>query len=259
MFLHQLTVTVVFELHFQIRLFFGNRSKPISVVSIRISKTSQNFEHVISAICALDQCISGDFGGLMIDSKNTQRYTSDKYASTLKRLFNDLNQFDPYISSTFLCFVKNKRKMDIHMRFLDKIKSGKMMELIFYGLKKTNSKEIKDDNNNILTAQLLNTFKYIDTILINTDSDTFALSGFYTFSLFRFLSSIEHSHVQKIVIKGSKPREFGSKSKSDNDDTWLNVLWASCSQDLIHKYNEKNFRIEFKSLYRHDEIIISKK
>ena len=103
-----------------------------------------------------------------------------------------------------------------------------------------------DDNNFSIPANNQNLPKFLDK-LNNVTSIKIKYvqrpytNKYYSFCLFRLLSLIENTKIEKIEIFG--------RVKEEGLVSWLSSSWKVWSSSLIQTYKNKGFQIEYKEKY----------
>ena len=228
----------------------GNSRYGLNIDNIRLTENSANLHKIISAITALDICISSEH----------HIPSSYKHGKILSSLFNyilndernkNLNQF---VYDTFDCFRYNKHQIRIDLPKLDEYNNnddGKLMDLIIYklgGVIESADNEINMNNINMLKPQLFKIFPNIDYVYINTcnvygDKE-------YVICLSQLLSLIVETSVNKVKILAF--------SKSNSSSSWINKLWNASSGSIIQSFTNKNFSIRYESQYHVEYLIIER-
>ena len=223
----------------------GDTSNGLNIDSIRLMESSTNLHKVISAITALDICISS--------GPNPSSYNHGKTLSSLfnyvlnDKLNKTLNQF---IYDTFDCFRYNKRKIWIDLYELDKYNKrddGKSVDLIIHnlcGVIRSEDNEINMNDINMLRPQLFKVFPNIDYIRISASNSRGTKD--YIFCLSELLSLIEATSVNKVKI-------VTLKSASNDPQimkriAWTNKLWNASSRAIIESFANKNFNIGYEGI-----------
>ena len=174
------------------RLFFGDNDHAINVSSIRIIEHNLNLESAIGAITALDNIISNKIYGRIHTISS-----ASGYGSKLSVLFDSAlrgtkgKKLNQYVFDTFLCFAKNKTKIDINIdKLASYVQDKALVNLVFHEVDK-NDDETKEENlKNLIRPQMFQIFDNVQEIAIDT-------GGYYKFSASRFLSLIENTKINK--------------------------------------------------------------
>ena len=223
------------------RLFMGDTFCGLNIDSIRLMESSTNLHKLISAITALDNCISNGF--------NQPSYNHGKTLSSLfNYVLNDkLNKkFNTFIYDTFDCFRYNKRKIWIDLYELDKYNKrddGKLVDLIIHnlcGVVRSEDNEMDMNDINMLRPQLFKAFPNIEYIRIYA-SDKRGKKD-YIFCLSELLSLIEATSVNKVEIVTFKSGYPNAAL------TWTNKLWNVSSRVIIESFANKNFSIRYEGI-----------
>eukprot|EP01084_Bolivina_argentea_P098392 176834_1 len=238
------------------KLFFGGEyfSK---MESIRLRTTQQNFKDFIHTLCYLDFMLFS--GG--------QKYDKIKkgHVKCIKHLINvaigneSKEHYDPYVYSTFKCFVTNQKQMILNLPGL-KGANNQIVDLVMHSLEETNLKTEDFDKlfpadhvfeeqefTNLLHGRVFNVFKNIRNIFIYSGNSSY----FYKFSIFTLLTVIESTLVEKVVIQSGATG--GSESNS-----WLREYWSLCGSHIKKQYKRKNFAVTFSRKYHFDLLEIRK-
>lgn len=119
----------------------------------------------------------------------------------------------------------------------DNISDAKFLRVIFAGkgFKKDefagNNYSIPDDDTNILNFKM---FDNLESIKIDNAQ---YYDGYYPFCLDSFLSILTSTRIKHVEIRGYP--------EDDTRTSWLNYVWNKESSQLMHKYKNKGYMIEF--------------
>ena len=222
------------------RLFYGNDKHPINITSIRMIESSLNFEYLVGAMTALDNCISNQI--------RNEVSASHKYGEKLSVLFNYIingkleKKWNKYVYDTFHCFTRNKQIIHISVGALKLlVKDKDLLNLICYKLDDNNFEIIDEENlTNLIRPHLFKIFENVQEIYVETFD--------YGLYLFGLLSIIKNTKIKKATITATTP-------------SWINNIWSSHEQQIVDKFDASNFDVQFKQKPDEDEdlIIIVKK
>ena len=225
------------------RLFMGGFWY-IKVVSIYITKSHQNFSTIITALSVFDSMLSG-----AMTKNEVWKGISAKHVSVLKGLVNDSLgnkdgkgevELDPYIKNTFKAFIQSKKSIILNQRYLsDEFEVNKdFRNLIMYKLERYKEHILPTDNTNLFRSELLTLFKKVTTITLITNH--FLHDKIGIISMDALLLIIKNTSLERINILS-----FVQKNVSDCS-SWISQMWNGLSLNMINKYKECGFKIEFK-------------
>eukprot|EP01084_Bolivina_argentea_P201566 344535_1 len=230
--------------------FFGGWEK-ITIESVRIVETHQNFKRFFKALFVFDGILNGsDMRSMKISRQGTGRppKITAKDVTIVSKLIQiqlepqsvDLSSsFDEYILSTFKLFVQKKIQVTCNMFYYDVYYKRTIWKDMCDLLLQSEIKQIKWKDNddifnkkkslksNLISAVIFLLFKNVKNVLIRTSSA-------YVFDLFHFLDILTvsiKSDVQ-ITIEG-------------NNDGWISKLWSLKKLEIENEYKKHNFKLSY--------------
>eukprot|EP00488_Nonionellina_sp_1-RS-2012_P000863 TRINITY_DN1385_c0_g1_i1.p1 TRINITY_DN1385_c0_g1~~TRINITY_DN1385_c0_g1_i1.p1 ORF type:complete len:209 (+),score=59.83 TRINITY_DN1385_c0_g1_i1:236-862(+) len=171
----------------------------------------------------------------------------------MNKLLNKNNEitktFDNYLEETFAAFVLNKTHIVLQLLSLHTLEDSGIRDLLMNAMEERAYAEEKRRENkditNLFKAELLEIFKNVKNIIINTGYEYEYAS--FSFSMFGLLSLIDSGSVEHVVVK------------VDGRGNWIQDIWSSLSNELIQAYQERNYKISMEGRLEGDyKIIINK-
>ena len=225
---------------------------PLNIHSIRLIQYALNLETVMSAITALDNCLSNEAPA---------SYNHGKVLSALfdYALYDKAHtKFNPYVYATFDCFRRNKTEISIDigsLQFYGKIRinDGKLLDLFIHQIHEfvRGEEDTTNINNmNMLKPELFQLFPNINHVYIRASD----YRGFidYIFSLSQLLSLLGQTKVNRVDIVA-----YGKES-SPSRASWIKKLWISSSEVIRERFSKQKFDIRFGKKKNDDTLIIEK-
>ena len=225
-------------------------------------KSGLNLERLITPITIFDACISDPF--------NLQFESGRKYGKIIAELIKDeraniRTEFAEYVWSSFQCFVANKTELNIHIgELVENVTDKQLLDMILYETEQRRwepfnygfKRREETDCTNLIKPQLLKLFKNVKTVCLWMSN--FKGNICWTVSLLALLNIIKSSAVEYLRII-----EFKEKTIKSNPTSWLYVLWKKHSNEIINRYKDENFEIQYEEKnkfmqYESDEIIIKR-
>ena len=122
------------------------------------------------------------------------------------------------------------------MYHLNRNADKRFIELLFHSIdRREYNKEIKrNDVSNVIRADIFILFSKVKILIIHS---TFA-AGSFSFSLIAFLSVIDETNLDEIIIKSEWYYGFN----------WIKSLWESHKKRLKSAYAAKNYKIEMEMI-----------
>ena len=204
---------------------------PLNIASIRIQRTSSNLAKLVAPITYLDQIISDKTA---ISDFKHKIPNNPEYCSILLSLFkyslkpSITHKGNPYIFKTWDCFVNNKKEIRLNLDDMNGFCSENedFMEVLFtYIVRKKYGRDHINEDQNLIKKDVLKVFKNVTYLYIS--------SKWYSFSLEAFLSVIDGTRIDKIVI-------------DDNEGQWLPYIVLETSfNSICTKYENANYKLEY--------------
>ena len=146
----------------------------------------------------------------------------------------NISSINQYVYNTFISFITQKTKIDIHLHAAAGIKDKYFLDIVLFDIEADGSKYDRDecDFTNLIRPQIIKLFKNLTQITINTAG----WRGTYTISLLALLSMIKNSSVTDVTIY-------------DTYNRWLYKLWKRSSNEIIERYEKAMFSITFDNLW----------
>ena len=276
---------------------FINGMCPIRVETVKMMNDHRDYRKLFDALHLFDFILNGSIGNLnmimtanarMIDEllsnqgvvnpKQMMRLTKTLNElvncgfSTLESLnaINDSNNdeskyddisFDPYITSMFHAYTRQKRHILINlaaMYHVLQIKSADFYSMIIEGAwlevyetykAKVNAKNLSF-RANLLSSNIFKMIPNIETIIIETaHTDTHC----FAFNLLFFLKNISVSAKwRQIKVQNTTNVRIASLS-------WIGYLWDTSALDLQREYGKQHLEIQFDRVVTHYDGIIDVK
>ena len=224
--------------------------KPLLVSSIRVLETSSNYETFSRAITVFDACL--EWGQTSIPSADPDK----KYGLVLKKLIDaeisgEKDGIDEYILKSFHAFTQKKKQLNINVsEVMKSIEDEHLIKNIFFGTEKIKWKSGKTefvrrsetDKTNLFHSKLIQLFSNCVEINMMINSNDFDLfdegRDICPISFIALLSIIEGTKVTKIHISIYWGRD-------DEGESWLDALWEGHGREIMRKYQETGYSIEY--------------
>eukprot|EP00488_Nonionellina_sp_1-RS-2012_P000864 TRINITY_DN1385_c0_g1_i2.p1 TRINITY_DN1385_c0_g1~~TRINITY_DN1385_c0_g1_i2.p1 ORF type:complete len:228 (+),score=63.88 TRINITY_DN1385_c0_g1_i2:178-861(+) len=218
--------------------------------SVRIKKQHRRInEKFIHSIYFLDVMVTGGQAHYLEVSADDVFILSNFMNKLLNKNNEITKTFDNYLEETFAAFVLNKTHIVLQLLSLHTLEDSGIRDLLMNAMEERAYAEEKRRENkditNLFKAELLEIFKNVKNIIINTGYEYEYAS--FSFSMFGLLSLIDSGSVEHVVVK------------VDGRGNWIQDIWSSLSNELIQAYQERNYKISMEGRLEGDyKIIINK-
>ena len=268
----------IFTLYLPNRLFFGGFWY-IKLESIYVTKTSRNFNKIISALSYFDAMISGaqlqgyqikdeqfrllnnliefelsnydDTEDTTTNNKKMARIKTVKHVFTTlfpkkhnnnNKMKDEMITFDPYIISIFKSFIKAKKDITINYHYLDDWRVNKnMVGLIMHKMEKNKDYQITSSNDDKKNLFKPKLLRLFKNVKSVTLITNSVSDNYGSYRLHRSLSiKVLLSMIKFSPLSNIFIFSYGSSN------SWQSYLWETSSYGLINEFKKSNYEIQLK-------------
>ena len=158
---------------------------------------------------------------------------------------------DDYICDTFKTYTQNKKKIEIYIHEVLKMHKDKdFINSILVEPKESEwpsdqsefIRRDETDKTNLVNPRLIEAFDNLEEIKMmmnpqEVPDEYYYCYNIYTFSLLALLSIIEGTGIKTVVM--TIQTDGNAKTES-----WFKALWRLYSEEIIEKYQDKNYEIQ---------------
>merc|ERR1712228_162786 len=139
-------------------------------------------------------------------------------------------KMNEYLYQTFDAYTKNKKQIEINLRYLSKANES-MYNLIVHSLEEDTKPKNENETVNLMRSELAKIFQNVKTVHIHSGLISPYGDEQFPFSLIAFLRLIKSAKWQQVIIK------------AEGANNWISELWQASGSSIKHQFYSAGYKL----------------